>query len=132
MFFLCYPHILAACFVLAHNNKCCSLVKFLCIYFCYFNVLKHVNRCLTTFCFQQLCAIRKISFRWSENKHRTIAKVQMSKIPTVNNTNMFNKSASFERSVKIVDVEINRSDILALLTKLSVDRNQLPFWGFRH
>lgn len=49
----------------------------------------------------------------------------MSKIPTVNNTNMFNKSASFERSVKIIDVEINRSDILALLTKLSLDPNQL-------
>ena len=34
--------------------------------------------------FQKLCVIGKISIRWSENKHKTIEKVEILKMPTVN------------------------------------------------
>ena len=61
----------------AHNDKCCSLVKLLCIDFCYFILLNHSYQCLTIFFFQTLCVIGKISIRWSGKKHQTTGKVEM-------------------------------------------------------
>ena len=46
--------------------------------------LTTVNQCLTIFFSQKLCVIGKIFIRWSEKKHQTIEKVDMSKMPTVN------------------------------------------------
>ena len=48
------------------------------------NYLTTVKQCLTIYFFQKLYVIGKISIRWSEKKHKTIEKVEMLKISTVN------------------------------------------------
>ena len=47
----------------AHNDKCCSLVKLLWIYFCYFILLNHGQTVLKHIFFQKLYVIGKISIR---------------------------------------------------------------------
>ena len=43
MFLSCYNQVLVEKKLLqAHTDKCCSLVKLLCIHFCYFILLNHV------------------------------------------------------------------------------------------
>ena len=47
------------------------------------NYLTTINQCLAIFVFQIFCVIGKTSIRWSENKHKTIEKVEMSNASTV-------------------------------------------------
>ena len=68
----------------ADHDRCYSLVKLLCICFCYSNQLNHVKPVLNNIFFQKLCVIKNMSIRWSEKNHKAIGKVEMSKRPTVN------------------------------------------------
>ena len=57
--------------------------------FAIWTYLTTVNQCLAILFFQKLGDIGKISIRWSEKKHKTIEKFEMSKVSTVNP--LFNK-----------------------------------------
>ena len=57
--------------------------------FAILSYLTTVNQCLTIFFVQKLYVIGNISIRWSENKQKTVEKVDILKTPTVNH--FFNK-----------------------------------------
>ena len=65
--FLSYYYLVAKELLQAHNEKCCSLVKLLCIYFCYCIVLNHGLPVLNNIFFPK----NYVSLERSERKHQT-------------------------------------------------------------
>ena len=81
--FYCLTHVRKGLLQEKHH-RFCSLVKLLSIYFSYLNLLNHSYPVLKNIFSQELCIIGKIPLDEAKKRNKTIEKVEMSKMPTVN------------------------------------------------